>query len=99
MDVLELLETRQHARQLGDRGDLQGDLHGGRVVGMDLHVGGDDVDLVFSHHGGDLVEQGLLLKTDEPRVGFVPAAETADVKLSDIADAVAAADFTLFPYL
>ena len=40
---------------------------------------------------GHLVTQGLLLKTAEPRAGFVPATEAANIKLSDISAAVAAA--------
>jgi membrane protein len=38
-----------------------------------------------------LVDKGLLVKTSEPRVGFVPATDPANIKLSYIADAVAAA--------
>ena len=40
---------------------------------------------------GCLVDKGLLIKTLEPRIGFVPATEAANIKLSDIAAAVAAA--------
>jgi YihY family inner membrane protein len=40
---------------------------------------------------GHLVNKGLLLKTAEPHVGFVLAAEPANIKLSDISVAIAAA--------
>jgi DNA-binding IscR family transcriptional regulator len=40
---------------------------------------------------GHLVNKGLLLKTAEPHVGFVLAAEPANIKLSDISAAIAAA--------
>ena len=40
-----------------------------------------------------LVNSNLIAKTSEPRVGFIPAAEPENIKLSDIADAVAAAGF------
>jgi membrane protein len=38
-----------------------------------------------------LVGRGLIVRTSEPRVGFLPARDPANIKLSDIADAVAAA--------
>jgi membrane protein len=40
-----------------------------------------------------LVDKGLIAKTSEPRVGFVPARDPANIRLSDIAEAVAAASF------
>ena len=40
-----------------------------------------------------LVNAGQIAKTSEPRVGFIPAKDPANIKLSDIAEAVAAAGF------
>lgn len=40
-----------------------------------------------------LVGSGLIVKTSEPRLGFVPAQDPANIKLSDIVEAVAAASF------
>jgi len=44
---------------------------------------------IFNH----LVDVGLLAKTSEPRVGFVPGQDPASVRLSDISAAVASASF------
>ena len=40
-----------------------------------------------------LVKSGLLMKTSDPKVGFVPAKEPANIRLSDIAGAVAEVGF------
>jgi membrane protein len=40
-----------------------------------------------------LVERGIVAKTSEPRVGFVPMKDPANIRLSDIAEAVAAVGF------
>jgi len=40
-----------------------------------------------------LVDGGLLLKTSDPKVGFIPAKDPANIKLSDIAAAVAEVGF------
>ena len=40
-----------------------------------------------------LVESGLIVKTSEPTVGFIPARDAANIKLSDIAAAVAEVGF------
>jgi len=37
-----------------------------------------------------LVDKGIIVKTSEPQQGFVPAKDPANIRLSDIADAVAA---------
>ncbi len=42
---------------------------------------------------GHLVNSGLIAKTSEPTVGFLPVKDPANIRLSDIADAVAAAGF------
>jgi len=40
-----------------------------------------------------LVEKGIIVKTSDPRVGYVPARDPANIKLSEIAVAVADAGF------
>jgi membrane protein len=40
-----------------------------------------------------LVNSGLVVRASDPRVGFLPAKDPANIKLSDIAEAVAAASF------
>jgi len=40
-----------------------------------------------------LVGSGIIMKTSEPELGFVPAKDPANIKLSDIAEAVAKAGF------
>lgn len=40
-----------------------------------------------------LVERSIIVKTSEPTVGYVPARDPANIKLSEIADAVADAGF------
>ncbi len=40
-----------------------------------------------------LVASGIIMKTSEPELGFVPAKDPANIKLSDIAEAVAKAGF------
>jgi DNA-binding IscR family transcriptional regulator len=40
-----------------------------------------------------LVAKGLLMKTSEPKVGFVPSKDPDDIKLSDIVAAVAEVSF------
>jgi membrane protein len=45
---------------------------------------------------GHLVDKGLLIRTSEPRVGFVPATEAANIKLSDISEVVSRASFVQF---
>jgi len=40
-----------------------------------------------------LVEKGIIVKTSAPNVGYVPARDPANIKLSEIADAVADAGF------
>ncbi|MBA7652390.1 hypothetical protein ES703_60224 [subsurface metagenome] len=46
-------------------------------------------DKIFGH----LVNSGLIAKTSEPTVGFLPVKDPANIRLSDIAEAVAAAGF------
>ncbi|MHC4423178.1 MAG: YhjD/YihY/BrkB family envelope integrity protein [Planctomycetota bacterium] len=44
-----------------------------------------------------LVGSGLIVKTSEPKIGFIPAKEPANIRLSDIAEAVAAVGFAQSP--
>jgi len=44
-----------------------------------------------------LVKSGLLMKTSDPKVGFVPARDAANIRLSDIAAAVAEVGFAQVP--
>lgn len=44
-----------------------------------------------------LVESGIIMKTSEPKLGFVPAQEPANIKLSEIASAVAEVSFAQSP--
>jgi len=44
-----------------------------------------------------LVDSGIVMKTSEPMLGFVPAQEPANIKLSDIAAAVAEVSFAQSP--
>jgi len=40
-----------------------------------------------------LIASGIIMKTSEPKLGFVPAKDPANIRLSDIAEAVAKAGF------
>jgi membrane protein len=55
----------------------------------ELKLSPDFANKLLSH----LVDARLLVRTSEPRVGFVPATDAANIKLSDIAKAVAEASF------
>ena len=44
-----------------------------------------------------LVNSELIAKTSDPKVGFIPAKDPANIKLSDIAEAVAAVGFAQSP--
>jgi membrane protein len=46
-------------------------------------------DKIFDH----LVNKGIILKSSEPRTGFIPAKDPEHIKLSEISDVVAAAGF------
>jgi DNA-binding IscR family transcriptional regulator len=54
-----------------------------------LDIPGQFGEKILAH----LVNKGLIARTSEPRIGFIPVKEPRDIKLSDIADAVAAAAF------
>ena len=40
-----------------------------------------------------LVYNGIIVKTSDPKVGYVPARDPANIKLSEIAEAVASVGF------
>ena len=44
-----------------------------------------------------LVDSGLIVKTSDPKVGFIPAKDPANIRLSDIAAAVAEVGFAQSP--
>jgi DNA-binding IscR family transcriptional regulator len=54
-----------------------------------LNIPAEFGDKILSH----LVDSGLIVKTSEPKVGFVPAKDPENIRLSDIADAVAKVGF------
>lgn len=61
----------------------------GDVLCSKLNVPAEFADKILNH----LVNAGLVAKTSDPKVGFLPAKDPAGIKLSDVADAVAAAGF------
>jgi membrane protein len=65
-----------------------GPVEAGAIAGK-LDIPGELVEKILSH----LVASGILVRVSEPRDGFLPAREPADIKLSDIAAAVAEAGF------
>jgi membrane protein len=60
-----------------------------QTICSELKISADFANKLLNH----LVDKGLLIKTAEPWVGFIPATEAANIKLSDIAAAVADASF------
>jgi membrane protein len=59
------------------------------VICSKLDIPGEFGERILDH----LVKSGLIVRTSDPRVGFFPAKDPANIKLSDIAEAVAAAGF------
>ena len=57
------------------------------VVSSKLNIPAEFNEKILDH----LVDCGIIVKTSEPKVGFIPAQELANIKLSDIAEAVASA--------
>ena len=55
------------------------------VVSSKLNIPAEFNEKILDH----LVDCGIIVKTSEPKVGFIPAQEPANIKLSDIAEAVA----------
>jgi membrane protein len=65
----------------------------GEVICSKLNIPAEFTDKIIDH----LVEAGLIIKTSDPKVGFVPAKDPANIKLSDIAAVVAEAGFAQSP--
>jgi DNA-binding IscR family transcriptional regulator len=59
------------------------------VICSKLDIPPEFGDKILDH----LVNSGIILRTSEPRTGFVPAKDPANIRLSEISEAVAAASF------
>ncbi len=59
------------------------------VICSKLDIPAEFGDKIFDH----LVNSGIILRSSEPKTGFVPAKDPENIKLSEIAEAVAAAGF------
>jgi DNA-binding IscR family transcriptional regulator len=59
------------------------------VIFSKLNIPAELGDKILSH----LTTRGLIAKTSDPKVGYLPARDPANVRLSDIADAITAASF------
>lgn len=59
------------------------------VICSKLDIPPEFGDKILSH----LVDKGLIAKTSEPKVGFVPVRDPENIRLSDIAEAVSVAGF------
>lgn len=59
------------------------------VISSKLNIPAEFVEKILNH----LVGSGIIVKSSEPRVGFVPAREPANISLSDIAEAVGKVSF------
>jgi len=59
------------------------------VILTKLNIPAEFGDKILAH----LVGRGFIVKTSDPKVGFLPAKDPANIKLSDIAEAVAAVSF------
>ena len=64
-----------------------------QVISSKLNTPADFCEKILNH----LVASGIIVKTSEPKIGFVPAQDPENIKLSDIADAVAAVGFAQSP--
>jgi len=65
----------------------------GEVICSKLNIPAEFGDKILNH----LVGSELIAKTSDPKVGFVPAKDPANIRLSDIAAAVAEAGFAQSP--
>jgi len=61
----------------------------GEIICSKLNMPAEFTDKILNH----LVNSKLIAKTSEPRVGFIPAKEPANIRLSDISEAVSKAGF------
>ena len=59
------------------------------VISSKLNIPAEFGERILNH----LVSSGIVIRSSEPRVGFVPARDPACIRLSDIAEAVAKAGF------
>ena len=59
------------------------------VIFSKLNIPAEFGDKILTH----LTSKGLIAKTSDPKVGFLPVKDPANIRLSDIAGAVAAASF------
>ncbi len=63
------------------------------VICSKLDIPAEFAEKILNH----LVDRELIAKTSEPKTGFLPAKDPANIKLSDIAEAVAAVGFAQSP--
>jgi membrane protein len=63
------------------------------VISSNLNIPPEFCEKILNH----LVSSGLIAKTSDPKVGFVPAKDPENIKLSDIASAVAKFSFAQSP--
>ena len=63
------------------------------VICSKLDIPAEFADKILNH----LVNSELIAKTSDPKTGFLPAKDPANIKLSDIAEAVAAVGFAQSP--
>jgi len=59
------------------------------VISSKLNIPAEFGEKILNH----LVGSGIIVKSSEPQVGFIPAKDPAHIRLSDIAEAVAAVGF------
>jgi membrane protein len=59
------------------------------VISSKLNIPAEFGEKILNH----LVASGILIKSSEPQVGFIPAKDPAHIRLSDIAEAVTAVGF------
>ena len=63
------------------------------VICSKLNIPAEFSDKILNH----LVDSGIIAKTSDPKAGFLPAKDPANIKLSDVAAAVAQAGFAQSP--
>jgi len=63
------------------------------VISSKLNIPAEFGEKILQH----LVDRGLIVKTSDPKVGFIPAKDPANIRLSDIAAAVAEVGFAQSP--
>jgi membrane protein len=66
---------------------------GAEVICSKLDIPAEFADKILNH----LVDSELIAKTSDPKTGFLPAKDPANIKLSDVAEAVAAVGFAQSP--